>query len=864
MSLLNLKPLELALNDLTLNDNDANLTQKLKDLHQQVKVLIKGKEYAKATELIKQMYSLSGEDAQIKELLDKVQTLDIADYSNWIENLIQKKLTTDEDVDRVKVCEELVNFTKQKNPSTQISPELLKNLIHWVWDNSNTSEGKNLSILIFLTNYSTELILQWSEKYLELASDLFSLLELDQSKQIPQKLKFSIVGFYFQLLNQSLKAKSPLLSTNFIQLASFIININSSSEQSDGIEFSQTLVKIASLISHEPYAQALAKDLELIDKLLEFNCLSPQNPCYGSSLLIWTKLVSHDSLPPILFPTVGKFLDKKFNGNTESSRLKGHRLLKTIFHFYPTWGISILSQEGWLQDAIETFEIENEAIQTTMLDWLSLSCNDTKFRTALKPVFMEYSSPLLNSSNLNIKLNALLIQSKLLPEKVGLKEIEKLVEIFQSSAEDLDEAQLSNIIEIITYNSLKEDIKVYLSKLSSIWRICYKLISEEKLKNPIIYGICTILSNLSTYPIPLTKEQRQVKQLQAMSNSKQAEQAGADASKKPKILTEEEEQAEFNRLTELTKTINQKLVTNMVLDLWILLVKNTQPNIWLTALSVMLGWATDSKLHSKLLQRGVVPSLIAKLPKLSTDELVSKKLELIQILSKLSIHTDPKLAFNQNLPHDLINLFCSILDPKNKLNQQSTPLQRFESVMALTNLTSLGLEFRDKVFKLNAVPNLELMMLSDHHMLRRTATECLCNLAYCQAGLDYYIKYPGKLHPLMAMTQVEDGPTRLAAGGAIASLSQLPPIRKVLLEHEKLYLMGEGLNWNKEEDPHQQELLRCVELWYQLVEYSKQSNDEGKDIISKLAKDKISNLAKLEGIQQDLKQKVILINNYLN
>ncbi|KIO31766.1 hypothetical protein M407DRAFT_4876 [Tulasnella calospora MUT 4182] len=126
---------------------------------------------------------------------------------------------------------------------------------------------------------------------------------------------------------------------------------------------------------------------------------------------------------------------------------------------------------------------------------------------------------------------------------------------------------------------------------------------------------------------------------------------------------------------------------------------------------------------------------------------------------------------------------------------------KFESLMALTNLASLGPLVASRIAKqkepgLGTVLNkTETLLLDDHTMVRRAATELICNLV---ASEDVWERYTGekpdgtrseegdkvlinRLRIMLAMADVEDVPTRLAASGALAMLSNARDVSRLLL-----------------------------------------------------------------------------------
>ncbi len=62
------------------------------------------------------------------------------------------------------------------------------------------------------------------------------------------------------------------------------------------------------------------------------------------------------------------------------------------------------------------------------------------------------------------------------------------------------------------------------------------------------------------------------------------------------------------------------------------------------------------------------------------------------------------------------------------LKVENTALENFEALMALTNLASLGENVRKRILKEDGFANIEHYMYDEHRMLRRAATECICNL----------------------------------------------------------------------------------------------------------------------------------------
>lgn len=61
-------------------------------------------------------------------------------------------------------------------------------------------------------------------------------------------------------------------------------------------------------------------------------------------------------------------------------------------------------------------------------------------------------------------------------------------------------------------------------------------------------------------------------------------------------------------------------------------------------------------------------------------------------------------------------------------DNDATDLQQFEALVAITNLASAGDETKERIVAGKGISTLSYAMFSDHEMVRRAATEAMCNL----------------------------------------------------------------------------------------------------------------------------------------
>ncbi len=317
----------------------------------------------------------------------------------------------------------------------------------------------------------------------------------------------------------------------------------------------------------------------------------------------------------------------------------------------------------------------------------------------------------------------------------------------------------------------------------------------EPVETSVCYGVTTILVNLTSRKPPMSAEDQQIAKLRTVAIS----------GKKGPVRTEEDplesEEAVKQRVKCVLKTdcvsalrglarAESRLVKEGLGRLCLNLVedKGDRPAF------VREGGA---KVLSGVVRDLTVGSATSKDSSIPNDTIVT--LPAAQALAKLVITIPPHLLFPP--PHlttsfnALTPLYTLLIHPS------STPLQAFESLMALTNLASIDPSIASRIVEATVAPphtesvwqssgrddkvkvigKVEELMLDDNNMIRRAATELVCNLASSPAGFNYVTghmaggssaRVKSRLNILLVLTDVDDLPTRLAAGGALAILTQ--------------------------------------------------------------------------------------------
>ena len=91
-------------------------------------------------------------------------------------------------------------------------------------------------------------------------------------------------------------------------------------------------------------------------------------------------------------------------------------------------------------------------------------------------------------------------------------------------------------------------------------------------------------------------------------------------------------------------------------------------------------------------------------------------------IAKLLVTTNPTLLTSAQRLGSIRPLIQLIRDIKAK------DLQVFEALLAVTNVASSGEDAQNRIVSDQGIGSLHFAMFSDHELVRRAATEAMCNL----------------------------------------------------------------------------------------------------------------------------------------
>lgn len=113
---------------------------------------------------------------------------------------------------------------------------------------------------------------------------------------------------------------------------------------------------------------------------------------------------------------------------------------------------------------------------------------------------------------------------------------------------------------------------------------------------------------------------------------------------------------------------------------------------------------------------------------------------------------------------------------------ESTSLQQFESLLALTNLASIDEETKERIVSEKGISTLSYAMFSDHEMVKTAATEALCNLVPSPAMMKHLAEPENlKIWVAFAADHEQNFECSRAAVGCLAMATYDPKISNALV-----------------------------------------------------------------------------------
>jgi hypothetical protein len=562
---------------------------------------------------------------------------------------------------------------------------------------------------------------------------------------------------------------------------------------------------IAQLLAHFTEHLKGIIDADSFDVILASLDIRLPNSLRSQATLASIKLF--ELAPDTAGELISKFVTYRAKKGQANDLIIAFSAAAAIFPVAVTAAAALFLTEGFVGTLVPLVETKkSQKLEQATLELISAACVDKNCRDAVNKHCREWLEELVAESQDKKRANlAALVLVKLgeeLPSSDGPQIVtpgkvdqSDLIASFKSMVIGGDISSKQDSIEGLAYASLQPKVREDLSKSPKFLKRLIGTMSEPSVPSNILFGGLTIFVNITTYLPIQSEEDKRMAQLKAYANVQKAP--------PPSEL-----------LNDPAVTIRcKRLLDANIVPLIVHVCKKGSPTILAQSSAVLLSLSKDPKSRGPMAQQGAIKLLvqiwehIASTAEASTTGTTpyppTAAPTTAQALSRLLISINPSHIFNAGLPST--SAIRPLVSQLSRTESSTWQLHAFEALLALTNLASLDTSTQDRIIASAFDIVVDDLLLSNHTMIRRAATELLCNLMASSTCIAAFAdpdasRQAQRLHLLLAMTDVDDVATRSAAGGALAMLLSVDVAVTALLRQEKGVEFLLGLCEDDDED----------------------------------------------------------------
>ncbi|RMZ73570.1 actin cytoskeleton organization (Cro1) [Pyrenophora seminiperda CCB06] len=488
---------------------------------------------------------------------------------------------------------------------------------------------------------------------------------------------------------------------------------------------------------------------------------------------------------------ISKFVTARAKKGEANDLVIAFSAAAAIFPVAVTSAAALFLTDGFVSTLVDRVKSKkSHNLEQATLDLISAACVDKNCREAISKHCREWLEDMVaecpNKKRANLAALILVKLGEEQPAEDGPRIVraEKvhqsdLIASFKSMVIGGDTSSKQDSVEGLAYASLQPKVREDLSKSQKFLKRLVETMSDANSPKNIVFGGLTIFVNMTQY-LPLqSEEEKRIAQLKAYANVQ-----------KPTDLDE--------LLNDENVAIRCKRILEAgIVPLLVQVCKKGSPSILTQSSLILLSLSKDSKNRGTMAQQGAVKLLIHIWEHISSTNDASTTTTpfppgalatTAQALSRLLISTNPSHVFNAALPST--SAIRPLLSQLTRTESPTWQLHAFEALLALTNLASLDRTTQDHILRQTFDTVVDDLLLSNNTLLRRAATQLICNLMASPLCIANFAdpaspRAKHRLHLLLAMTDVDDGATRSAAGGALAMLLSVDVAVLEFLKQEK-------------------------------------------------------------------------------
>ncbi|KAJ6134028.1 hypothetical protein N7523_000350 [Penicillium sp. IBT 18751x] len=441
-------------------------------------------------------------------------------------------------------------------------------------------------------------------------------------------------------------------------------------------------------------------------------------------------------------------------------------------------------------------DAKRKRVEVTIAELLNAACVSRPCREAVTKNFSEWLSHTLTNGSDEASELAAVVLAKIRASEPNTAEngkvedadtgVSELVQRFKGLMSESKAENVSHAIEGLAYSSVKPVVKDELAKDPSFLRELVTVLKKNISDSSVLYGGLMVISNLTKFLPNLSEEQKKMSQLKDYADASVGK---AKAAAAPDPL--EEDEVVLDRC--------RAVIDAGAMTLLVECGRVAMPSVHDLTAKILLALARRTKSRGILAQQGAVKLLLGLAvpkqgnPSLATETTQTASHALARILISVDpAHVFPSSGFPQvtSAVRPLLSLLTTPESAPISVDQPRDLLPVFESLLALTNLASYPHDDTPAELTVReGWPAVEDLLLSSNPRVQRAACELVCNLMTCESGIvkfaDGSKRASQRLHILLALTDADDIPTRRAAGGAVAMLTEYDAAIAAVLERPR-------------------------------------------------------------------------------
>jgi hypothetical protein len=611
----------------------------------------------------------------------------------------------------------------------------------------------------------------------------------------------SIDGLLKVLLNRSIWPDDESFKTGHRDC--FMLSLAMMMEEA--LDYPERAMKgVAQLLAHHAEHLKGIIDADSFDVILTSLDIRLPNSLRSQATLASIKLF--ELAPDTAQELISKFVTQRAQKGEANDLVIAFSAATAIFPVAVTAAASLFLTEGFVNTLVPVVEAKkSHKLEQVVLELISAACVDKNCREAINRHCREWLEDLVADSPDKKRANlAALVLVKLGEESAqpdgpqiitpGKVDQEDLIASFKSMVIGGDISSKQDSVEGLAYASLQPKVREDLSNSPKFLKRLIETMSDSSSPANVLFGGLTIFVNITTY-LPLqSEEEKRMAQLKAYANVQKP--SAPDA-----LLDDAHVSVRCKRVLDAG-----------IVPVLVHICKKGSPTILTQSSQVLLSLGKETKNRGTMAQQGAIKLLIHVWEHISsvatssttgTTPFPPTALPITaQALSRLLISINPSHVFNAALPS--ISAVRPLHSQLTRTDASSWRLHAFEALLALTNLASLDRATQDHIIRHAFDTITDDLLLTNHTMLQRAATELLCNLMASPLCIEKFAdgspRSKHRLHLLLAMTDVDDAPARSAAGGALAMLLSVDLAVVELLKQPKGVGFLLGLCQDENED----------------------------------------------------------------